>query len=108
MKTSLSVLALAFGLVAAGSFTVADAQGSTQTPTASQGFSLSSPEVRSDLADWRKAGFDNHTYDMLSAFDVFGPEYQHDYAKYQALRKSHTAQVAQNQSSQNQVVGSAN
>ncbi len=107
MKASLSALALAFGLVAAGSFAVADAQGTTQAPADTQGFSLSSPQVQRDLADWEKAGFDPHTADVLS-YDVFGREYQHDYAKYEALRNAHAPQVAQNQSRQGRIVSSAN
>lgn len=104
MKTTLTACAFALSLIASGGFTVANAEGSAQQPQQSQ---LSSSqvqqsqkpsvrdEVKSDLADWRAAGFDDHSYDVLSR-DVFGAEYQQRYAKYQRLHQLHSHQNAVN------------
>lgn len=92
MKLSTSILAVAISLTAPGTFVVAHAQGTAQPPHTS---SILSEQVKSDLADWQKAGFDAHSQDVLS-YDVFGTEYQQRYAKYKELRKQHTNQAVRN------------
>lgn len=94
MKTSIATLTFAMSLMASGTFAVAHAQEATQAPPQRQHSSLVSEQVKNDLADWRKAGFDTQSYDTLS-YDVFGPEYQRRYAKYQELRKLHGQQATQ-------------
>jgi len=74
--------ALAFTALAFATFTPAHAQVSAQEQP-----NLSASErVKSDLADWRSAGFDGHTSDRLS-YDVYGAEYKQRYAKYLELKQ---------------------
>lgn len=95
MKTSITTIAAAITLIASGTFAAAHAQATTPAPQQRAQSSIVSEQVQSDLADWRKAGFDAHSYDVLS-YDVFGAEYQRRHAKYLELRKEHTHQTAQN------------
>lgn len=89
MKTSFTTFAAIIGLMASGAFGVARAQAPA-SPSHQQSASVGE-QVESDLIDWEKAGFDQHTYDVLS-YDVFGDAYQKRYAKYKKLRKLHTHQ----------------
>lgn len=95
MKTSITTIATAISLAASGIFAVAQAQDTTQIHQQREQSSIVSEQVRSDLADWRKAGFDDYSYDVLS-YNVFGAEYKKRYAKYQDLRKLHAHQSTQN------------
>lgn len=95
MKTSIINLAVAVSLMASGAFAAVHAQEPAQQSKKSDQSSLVSAEVKSDLADWRAAGFDAQSADALS-YDVFGAECQRRYAKYIELRKLHTQQAAHN------------
>ena len=95
MKSSITTLTLALGLIASGTTAAAYARAATQPTQQAGQSSIISEQVKSDLADWRRAGFDAHTYDVLS-YDVFSAAYQQRYAKYQELRKLHTSQTAKN------------
>jgi len=82
-------------IMASATFAAAQAQEATQPTQQREQSSIVSEQVKSDLADWRKAGFDTHSYDVLS-YDVFGADYQRRYAKYQQLRKQHARQAVRN------------
>ncbi|CAM5473577.1 DUF4148 domain-containing protein [Eoetvoesiella caeni] len=92
MKTSISALTIAISLTS-GIFAVAHAQEATPASQQRTQSTTVSEQVKSDLIDWRKAGFDAQSYDALS-YDVFGADYQQRYAKYQELRKLHAPQTA--------------
>ncbi|WP_397473719.1 hypothetical protein [Pusillimonas sp.] len=89
MTTSTTNFAIAISLVASAAFTTAHAQESPRQPRQPVHVSGASENVKNDLSDWRKAGFDQHTSDILS-YDVYGAEYQRRYAKYQELKRQRT------------------
>jgi len=86
MTLSTTTFAIAIGLMASGAFNAVQAQEPVQQPQRLEHSQPAGEDVANDLADWRQAGFDTHSYDVLS-YDVFGAEYQRRYAKYQALKR---------------------
>lgn len=90
---STTAFAIAISLAASAAVTVAHAQEPSKQARQSVQSATTSENVRNDLADWRSAGFDQHTSDRLS-YDVFGAEYQRRYAKYQELKQQRTGETA--------------
>lgn len=72
--------------LASTAFTAAHAQEPTQQSRQQEQGSTVREDVKNDLSDWREAGFDQHSYDVLS-YDIHGAEYQRRYAKYQELKQ---------------------
>jgi len=86
MTISTTTFAIAISVMASAAFAAAHAQESTQQLRQPEHVSTVGENVKNDLSDWRKAGFDEHSYDILS-YDVYGAEYQRRYAKYQELKQ---------------------
>jgi len=80
MKSTLSALALGFGLLASATSASALAQNVDQPE-------LTRQEVQRDLQAWRDAGFSEQAYIALS-YDVFSDAYKSRMAKYQQLRQA--------------------
>ena len=84
MKTLLSTAILAITL---GTAATAHAEQPAPTQATAQ-TSLSRADVRSDLADWRAAGFDE-SQEIADLYEPFNAQHQQDFAKYQQLRQAH-------------------
>lgn len=88
MTVSIKTFALAIAVMTSAAFSAAQAKEPAQQSHSQERASTVAENVKNDLADWRKAGFDAHSYDALS-YNVFGPEYQRRFAKYQELKQLH-------------------
>ncbi len=86
MSVSIKTFAIAIAVTTSAAFPAAHAEEPAQQSRSPEHASTVAENVKADLADWRKAGFDAHTYDALS-YNVFGAEYQRRFAKYQELKQ---------------------